>query len=695
MPITIKQINVKNLGPISEGIKWEMGKLNLIYGKNETGKTYMVEFLIHSLFKTKEWKLRPLTGRGKIIVEGLNGDVTSFSPSSSKKLEDFFSRSKSGLPADLSKLLVVKGAEVELGNEKADKIILKRYLSSREILDSIIERIPKTIQGSLVQNNEIIGPSRGDIKRRNELMQELKNINNLFTRINSEYLGGDKKILQDKIKELQGKLEEMEKARRHYAYTLSKKLENLKENREELNDEEIDELSTRINIYQTQKSKYQEKQKNHEELSENSKHYTWVKEADKIYSEFIKQSSPYVGGNLLLFLTIILMASAGIFSMLNYLLLGIGSLILGILFVLVYVKKVRKITEGYGKNIELEKIGQEYQRRFDEPLTNLAKLREKIEDMQDAHNQCSVLEGQLAKEKIELEVEKKQISEKVNNLAQKNVKPREWKEFIDKIKRERRELDTKIEQEKERLIKLNVEEEEYLEEEVSLDFNQLQYNRLIDEIYEIKEKLGKKDEELSTLKQLICQTTGDEINISWAELITNLRERYEEVLDELKELTARIIAQITVTSVIKEFSELEDESIMKALKSDVITKPLYEVTARYSDLRLDGENLYVSDGYDEFALNMLSTGAKEQVFLALRMGFCAKLLKQDSLFLVLDDAFQYSDWDRRKLLVDKMVNLVDKGWQIIYFTMDDSIKKLFDKKGRSLGAYYKSFELKT
>jgi len=214
------------------------------------------------------------------------------------------------------------------------------------------------------------------------------------------------------------------------------------------------------------------------------------------------------------------------------------------------------------------------------------------------------------------------------------------------------------------------------------------------ETEEVREKLEEKERELETLKQMICQTTGDEISISWEDLIQNLREKYEEILDEYKELTALLIAQIVVSNVINEFSELEDENIIENLQSNEIIQPLYEVTGRYNSLRLDGENLYVSDDYDEFALNMLSTGAKEQVFLALRIGFCARLLKKDSIFLVLDDAFQYSDWDRRELLVNKVVKLADEGWQIIYFTMDDNIKKLFDEKGQTLGNEYKSFELK-
>ncbi|GAG72424.1 unnamed protein product, partial [marine sediment metagenome] len=60
--------------------------------------------------------------------------------------------------------------------------------------------------------------------------------------------------------------------------------------------------------------------------------------------------------------------------------------------------------------------------------------------------------------------------------------------------------------------------------------------------------------------------------------------------------------------------------------------------------------------------------------LALRIGFSSKLLKKDTLFLILDDAFQHSDWERRETLVKRLADIAKDGWQIIYLTMDDHIK---------------------
>jgi uncharacterized protein YhaN len=84
----------------------------------------------------------------------------------------------------------------------------------------------------------------------------------------------------------------------------------------------------------------------------------------------------------------------------------------------------------------------------------------------------------------------------------------------------------------------------------------------------------------------------------------------------------------------------------------------------------------VYDGLGRFALSELSTGAQEQVLLALRLAFSRSIFGQESLFLILDDAFQHSDWQRRERLVAEMVSVARQGWQIIYFTMDDHIRDL-------------------
>ena len=89
----------------------------------------------------------------------------------------------------------------------------------------------------------------------------------------------------------------------------------------------------------------------------------------------------------------------------------------------------------------------------------------------------------------------------------------------------------------------------------------------------------------------------------------------------------------------------------------------------------------------------MSTGAREQVFLALRLGFASISMKDNTAFLILDDAFQHSDWDRRKNLIAETLRLVKTGWQVFYFAMDDHIRDLFLEAGGELGDRFRSLEL--
>ena len=79
-------------------------------------------------------------------------------------------------------------------------------------------------------------------------------------------------------------------------------------------------------------------------------------------------------------------------------------------------------------------------------------------------------------------------------------------------------------------------------------------------------------------------------------------------------------------------------------------------------------------------LSDLSTGAQEQALLALRIGITEQVLQKRKMFVILDDAFQHSDWQRREYLVDEMLSLSELGWQVIYFSMDDHIKGLFENR---------------
>jgi len=256
-------------------------------------------------------------------------------------------------------------------------------------------------------------------------------------------------------------------------------------------------------------------------------------------------------------------------------------------------------------------------------------------------------------------------------------------------------LTERIQEKKDRLSRLDVDPSDYVTEKPDVTYSKQTYDELQERLEHITNQISEETQKLDTLKHLICQQTGDDITVDWETVIQHLRSKREEVVNTYKQKTAEILGKIAVHQVLEELRKDEDTKIVEGLKSESVLAPLRKMTGdNYNDLKLAGERLVVSSSTNDFSLSELSTGAQEQVLLALRIGFAQRLTKQDEpLFLILDDAFQYSDWERRGWLMDAIVELAKAGWQIIYFTMDDHIRDLFRSKGRVFGDNFKMKEL--
>ena len=160
MSVRIEKINIEGRGPLRSDISLEPGSINLVYGRNERGKTMIVEFLLRSLFKpSRHWNLRSFHLQGSITVSGLPGRDSLF-PDSKQKL-DSLAEDNRGLPYDLSRLLVVKGAELSFqsaGGAQVNRKILKEYLSGTGRLDAAQEKISTRSErpGSLGARSPVI-----------------------------------------------------------------------------------------------------------------------------------------------------------------------------------------------------------------------------------------------------------------------------------------------------------------------------------------------------------------------------------------------------------------------------------------------------------------------------------------------------------------------------------------------------------
>mgnify|MGYP001295101275 CR=1 FL=1 len=170
-------------------------------------------------------------------------------------------------------------------------------------------------------------------------------------------------------------------------------------------------------------------------------------------------------------------------------------------------------------------------------------------------------------------------------------------------------------------------------------------------------------------------------------MIGELETKLAEKSESYKKVTAELLAKICVNLAADRLQEKEDELIRQNLGAPEIGETLSLATnGHYSAFDWQSGKLSMRSADNQLGhIDFLSTGAKEQVMIALRMVFAPRFLGDNPAFLILDDAFQHADWERRKALVKHTLRLVkQRGWQVFYFTMDDHIRDLFQKRAEKV-----------
>lgn len=685
MSVKIEQVNVKNLGPLND-FNCKLRQINLFYGHNEHGKTYLVEFIYRSLFKNRGMSLRESSATGQVIISGLEKKQISFSPITRKKLEDHWEDSLPGLPTDFSKLLVVKGADLDFSSNSTSGIddkVLKEFLSGEGLLETIGKKIKPTEANATYENGIISGSRTGLIKEYNNQRTSIEQIDAAIKKVNESISGGKRFELHQQIDKLQDQQEDQESARRHLAYTLSCQISELNRQLDELPVEKIQRVDKDIDSYRLKYQDYVTKKRTLEQKRLRTKDYEWLETAQAEYQKLVSSGvniKPNVGLHWLLLAAIALVAGViMVFIQQPYIFLGL--VVLSLILTYLYFRELIKQETLMTQRDELEKIATDYSGRFgDSGIIHEATMQTKLKELQQDFTSVGILSGDIQNLVGELTNSAQSINTTLKLLVDADVNPPEWSNVLAKLMRERKNLETALRDKEMELSRLGVEVADYLTEPVSVEYDAILLQRVNNELFQREEELRKTDNDLLVLKQEVCTLTGKALTSSWDELIEALNIRRREEVDQYKNTTAGILARIKVNEVLNDFRAIEEKRIEEGLQDKAINRALLGTTGHYNLVEKINGELNVGDDYGRYRLSDLSTGAREQVLLGLRIGFAAKLLEGTPLFLILDDAFQHSDWIRREHMVDTVFNLAKDDWQIIYFTMDDHIRSLFENK---------------
>jgi uncharacterized protein YhaN len=307
----------------------------------------------------------------------------------------------------------------------------------------------------------------------------------------------------------------------------------------------------------------------------------------------------------------------------------------------------------------------------------LSDLREQKNKLQEIYLQGQATMNLIDEKNNQLDLESQRIETVFEQLTGEIIDPQDWQSKIDQLTNNLQEIKDQVTELKLQLSKLNIPDDAYREDPSESTFDPERLAGLQAEKTNLVRKATEIKGDLETLKARACEWTGDDITASWPDVYYHVRNKLSVLEMEYKHLTAEIVAEIGLTDVLIRLRGAEDQKIVKALNDPEVANLILKITGKYHRLDLIDDQLYAYDDYSHYPLQNLSTGAREQVLLALRLGIASQLCAGDTLFLILDDAFQHSDWQRRIALVESTVALAKDGWQVIYLSMDEHIRDLF------------------
>ena len=632
----IKQLKINSYGKLKDKeLELENG-INIVEGKNESGKSTIFHFIVNSFYgisknkKGKEYsdfeKYKPWGEEefsGKVVYELDNGESFEVFRDFKKKNPKIFNENKE----DISKLFNIdknKGNEFFYEQTKVDESL---FLSTLVVNQQEV-KLEKTEQNMLVQKianlvgtgednvsyqraidrinrrqlNEI-GTERSREKPINKLMDEIEKLENEKQEL-GRYEDLKYQMEENKI-ELNTQIEKLENEN-NYLKELkllieNEKIENekikLQENIKNENLEKINQLKNEI-----EKIKNNNKNILENNLEKNKKIKNKINK--KIIYVFI----------LLLIISILqfIFIKNNIFKYIFLLTLPMY-LIFSLLFLKNKKNKIKKLEKN--KKIEEEKINLEMNNINSQIILlekNNSELEKEINKLKNNFN-------------LKMNLEKEKIKNKYLNKIEKNKL--EENMTLEKINLQIENIQNEINHEK---IELH-----------TLEIDKQNVEPKLDNLAKIEEELVNHKEEMSTLKNL-------EQSMNLAKEVLN--SAYEKMR----------------TSVTPKFTQNLSETITH------ITNGKYTNVVFHNE---EGLIVELENGNYE-PVSKLSVGTIDQLYLSLRLSMVEEL-SEEKMPIILDEAFAYYDTQRLKNILNYLANKY-RNRQIILFTCTQREKEILN-----------------
>ena len=621
----IKKLKINNFGKLKDKEIELKDNLNIIFGKNEAGKSTILKYIVNSFYgisknkKGKEYsdleRYKPWSGEdfsGRLTYELDNGKTYEVYRDFKKKNPKIFNEEME----DISKQFPIDKTEGNIFFYEQTKVDEELFLSTL-VINQQETKLQKNEQGILMQKiANLVGTGEDNVSYKLAIDRiNRRQLDEVGTQRSRER---PINIIENKIKELEIQKQELKKYE-EMQYDIENKENNILEEIKQI-EERLQILNQYKIIFENSKLENEKlllkeniKKQNIEKIRELDGKIDQIQLENKNALENKKIIKPkFISGFVIEIFLIFINILQFIFlknNILNYIILGIS-----VIISLILIINIGKAQKKYKKEIKVRQ----------EMLKQNELVQEKIKLLQD--------------EIINLEKNNEDISLEIN-LGKQKIE----QEIISKTK--------------------------------DLSLENINSNNIYENINMLQNRLNNKKIELHSIEL-------DKTNIiPKLEKLAMLEEKYVNAIEQKQNLEKLNMSIVLAKEILQECYEKMRHTVTPKFTQN-LSKNIAEITdSKYTNVRFNDEKgLIVETQNGEYVpVAKLSVGTIEQLYLSLRLSMVEDL-SSETLPIILDEVFAYFDDERLENFL-KYVYRQYPNRQVLIFTCTNREIDILEKNG--------------
>lgn len=615
----IKKLKINSFGKLENTEIEFSDNINIISGKNESGKSTLLKFIISMFYgisknkngktipdfdKYKPWEKEEYSGKLNYTLD--DGNEYEIYREFKKKTPIIYDQAKN----DITKQYSMDKSKESLFFFEQTGITEENFLASC-VSEQENLRLSNTMKNGIIQRlsnivstgNESTSYKKAIDKINKEQLEKIGNNRSAGRPIN---------IIENEIEEKEAKRKEIS-TYENQKYEMATQKENLQI--------DLEESKTVLEILRKQKVNLEKNQLEKEKikiLKENIlKDENKVKELEEKIKDLEESKQEAFKSSKFKYLSIILIVIT--ITTLSIYLKKYIALALNIIPILIFGVMLNK----------KQKIKQQIKRNNRKRYQEKNLIIEEIEKIKEEYNK-----------------QKKEILEKEEKIKiqEKSVEQQIKQEFIEKI-----------------------------EEEIIEDILSTKYENIV-------EYIGEKEKELTDYKITEKTIEVDNQNIlKQLDYLVEIDEKLESLYEKKEELTQlNEMYEMVKTEIEKAYQEMKENITPDFLEE--LKNILRHVTKeKYSNIYLDSENnlqIEIENG-KYMPIERLSTGTIDLIYLALRLS-ATKEISEEKMPIIMDESFSYYDNERMQEILKYLANQENR--QILIFTCSERECEILEKE---------------